>query len=235
MAAAANRPGIVLQHADDAPPALLGDWLDRRGIAWRLVDVPRDGPPAIEGAPWLVVLGSHRSATDARPAWIPAERELLREAVRRELPTFGICFGGQALALALGGEVEPSSPLEASWDSDLEILGDEIPSGPWLNFHLERFTLPPGARILARSAAGVSAYRHGPHLGVQFHPEATPEIANAWAADYRPAHPWIDAERLAGDGEAAREGARRRAFGLFAGWWRAVTVRRNGTDHQSRR
>src|SRR5918996_1025565 len=126
-------PGLVFQHDDDAPPALLAEWLERREIPSRHVHVDREGLPELGDAPWVVVLGSHHSVNQSEPGWIPAEQELIREA--------------------------------------------KIPPGPWLNFHTEGFTVPEGTQLLARSAAGPAAFRRGPHLGVQFHPEATPEIA----------------------------------------------------------
>jgi GMP synthase-like glutamine amidotransferase len=163
------------------------------------------------------VLGSHSSAAASEPAWVPAEAKLLGAAIR-EVPVLGICFGGQALALALGGEVAPTTLLEASWDEEIEVLDEAISRGPWLNLHFESFTLPPGADLLARSAAGPSAFRHGLHLGVQFHPEVTPEIVAAWSQRYRPEHPDIDYEALARDGEANRAQAPARAFALFDRW-----------------
>lgn len=218
-----TRAGLVLQHNDDCPPALLADWLDERGIEWRLVDVERDGHPDLDSAPWVVALGSRHSTTAAEPTWIPAEIELLRSAVRDEVPVLGICFGSQALSLALGGEVHPAPVLETGWDDRIEVLGDGIPPGPWLNFHRECFTLPPATRLLARSRAGPSAFRIGPHLGVQFHPEATPEIANAWGERYRRQHdPELDLDALAADGEANRDDAARRAYRLFDAWWARV-------------
>lgn len=212
--------GVVLQHDDDVPPALLADWLAQRGIAWRLVDVGREGLPPLDRMPWLAVLGSRHSTTAAEPAWIPAELELLRGAIRDDVPVLGICFGAQALALALGGEVGPAPVLETGWDDRIEVLDEAIPPGPWLNFHREAFTQPPATRLLARSRAGPASFRRGPHLAVQFHPEATPEIANVWAERYRREHRIeVDLATLAADGEANREGAARRAFGLFDAWW----------------
>jgi GMP synthase-like glutamine amidotransferase len=213
-----DRPGLVLQHDADVPPALFGDWLRERQIASELVDVPRDGVPALDGVPWVAVLGSHSSAAASEPAWVPAEARFLRDAIADDVPVLGICFGGQALSLALDGEVHPTPVLEASWDPEIEILDETIPPGPWLNLHFETFTLPPGAELLARSAAGPSAFRHGRHLGVQFHPEVTPEIVAAWSERYRPEHPELDYERLARDGEANRAPAPTRAFELFDRW-----------------
>jgi GMP synthase-like glutamine amidotransferase len=93
-----------------------------------------------------------------------------------------------------------------------------IPAGPWLEWHYERFTTPPGAVEVARTGDAAQAFRMGPHLGVQFHPESTVEIVGHWAD--------MDTENLEGLGiengralldvepgieEAAREGA----FRLF--------------------
>jgi GMP synthase-like glutamine amidotransferase len=210
--------GLVLQHDADVPPALFGDWLRERRIGSQLVDVPRAGVPPLDGASWIAVLGSHSSAAGSEPAWVPAEAGLLREAIAEDVPVLGICFGGQALSLALGGEVHPTPVLEASWDPRIEILDEQIPPGPWLNLHFESFSLPPGAELLARSAAGPSAFRSGPHLGVQFHPEVTPEIVAAWSERYRPEHPELDYEALARKGEANRAAAPARAFELFDRW-----------------
>jgi GMP synthase-like glutamine amidotransferase len=137
------------------------------------------------------------------------------------VPVLGLCFGGQALAAALGGEVETAPAPELGWT---EIETDEpelVPPGPWLEWHYERFSVPPGATEIARTDAASQAFRHGRHLGVQFHPESTVEIVERWAES--------DAERLAalghGDGGALiaatpeeREAARTAAFALFDGF-----------------
>jgi GMP synthase-like glutamine amidotransferase len=101
-----------------------------------------------------------------------------------------------------------------------------VPPGPWLEWHFERFTTPPGATEIARTAAASQAFRHGRHLGVQFHPESTIEIVERWAQ--------FDAARLAalghGDGgeliaatPAERETARAAAFTLFDGFLERAT------------
>jgi GMP synthase-like glutamine amidotransferase len=146
------------------------------------------------------------------------EIENLRMASAAGTPLLGICFGGQALAVALGGRIEPALPLEAKWDEGIEILDPAaIPAGPWLNFHYDRFTLPTGATLLARTPTGPSAFRHGRALGVQFHPEVTAEIASGWATKYDDDR--VDAAALARGGAAAMAGARERAFDLFDHWW----------------
>jgi hypothetical protein len=64
-------------------------------------------------------------------------------------------------------------------DSDL------VSEGPWFNWHFDTFTLPPGARLIAATAVAPQAYVVGRNLGLQFHPEVTPEIMESWVKAYR--------------------------------------------------
>jgi GMP synthase-like glutamine amidotransferase len=80
--------------------------------------------------------------------------------------------------------------------------------------------VPGGARELARTPAGPAAFRHGRHLALQFHPEATPELADRWARqdpslDALGISPGALAEQSARHGRAARV----QAFELFDAWW----------------
>jgi hypothetical protein len=60
-----------------------------------------------------------------------------------------------------------------------------VPNGPWFQWHFDTFTVPPGADLIADSAIGPQAYTIGSSLGLQFHPEVTPEIMDSWVAAYR--------------------------------------------------
>jgi hypothetical protein len=96
---------------------------------------------------------------------------------------------------------------------------ERIPAGPWLHFHWEAFTLPPGGDELARTPAGVAAFAHGRHLGTQFHPEATPEIVDEWTrAEPRLTALGVDPGALLADGRGAADAARTSAFRLFDSW-----------------
>ena len=59
---------------------------------------------------WLVT-GSRHGAYERAP-WMLATEELLRKALKAEVPVIGICFGHQLLAQALGGTVVKS---EKGW------------------------------------------------------------------------------------------------------------------------
>jgi GMP synthase-like glutamine amidotransferase len=78
--------------------------------------------------------------------------------------------------------VRPATQPEVGWftiDSEAE---DDIAAGPWLEWHFDTLTPPAGAQVLARSPAGVQAYQYRRHLGVQFHPEVSPDILSDWIA-----------------------------------------------------
>jgi GMP synthase-like glutamine amidotransferase len=183
------KPVLVRQHLESAPPGTLARWLDARGLPYE-VDRSWLGAPLPDPADYAFVasLGHSRGARDTDDPAVAAERELLALAVAREVPVLGLCYGGQVLAAVLGAQVEPAPVPELGWR---EIETDDpglVPAGPWLEWHFERFCTPPGATELARTADAPQAFRLGPHLGVQFHPEATVEIVAAWAE--------ADAERL---------------------------------------
>ena len=195
-----ERPALVRQHEDSAPPALLSEWAAERGIP---LEVQRtDGPtipdPDLTGRPFVVSLGSKYSPVDRDIPAVVAELELIKRAVAGDIPVLGLCYGAQVLAAVLGGEIQAAPEPELGWHRISSQVPAEIPDGPWLQWHYQRFTLPPGADELARSPRALQAFAHGRHLAVQFHPEATVEIVQSWAR--------MDTEHLAelgiSDGEA---------------------------------
>ena len=55
-----------------------------------------------------------------------------------------------------------------------------IDSGPWLEWHFDRFTVPQSVPVVARSAVANQAFVSGRTLGVQFHPEVDETVLEAW-------------------------------------------------------
>ena len=53
-------------------------------------------------------------------------------------------------------------------------------AGPWFQFHHDRFTVPPGATLVADGELCPQAYVVGRSLGVQFHPEITGAMLQGW-------------------------------------------------------
>ncbi len=213
------RPVIVIEHQANAPAGLLAEWLDEREIRWANLGATEPLPDP-KAAAAIITLGSEHSAYSPTPAWIGDELRFLAAALAQGIPVLGICFGAQALALAAGGRVARAGRPEVGWvspQSDVEPL-----RGPWLSWHDDAIDLPPGATELARSDGALQAFALGPHLGLQFHPEATPAIWQGWSDD----QPEVVARRagdpaaLAAEVSARLGDLRVRVFALLD-WWRA--------------
>jgi len=181
---------LFIQHDPGAQPGLVGAELARHGFDLELLPLGRsvhdgryEGPfPHAVDFDLLVPLGAIWSLYDDRAVgtWVDRELDLLREADRLGVPVLGVCFGGQALAAAHGGEVVPAPRPEigfTSVDTDDPAL---VPPGPWMQWHSDRFVLPPGAREVARNGVSSQAFVLRRNLGLQFHPEVDEEIVASW-------------------------------------------------------
>jgi GMP synthase-like glutamine amidotransferase len=215
---------LILQHGDSGPPGVLGDWAAARGIELEIHHAQSGAPlPALNGQAFIASLGSLHNPADLHIPEVAAELAYVEQAIALDIPVLGLCFGGQMLAKALGGEIEKAPHPELGWHAIDSAAPEIVPPGPWLQWHFDRFTVPAGAELLATTAAGPQAFTHGRHLGVQFHPESTIEIVRSWARS--------DDERVRalgiGDGQALLERGRGHAtaavsaaFDLFDAFWR---------------
>lgn len=226
------KPALILQHGDWGPPALLGEWAEAKGIPYLVHRVDVDHRlPELDGQPFIASLGSDHSPLDSDVEEVILELEFVARAVDRGIPVLGLCYGGQVLSKVLGGEIERAPEPELGWHTVQSSAPDVIPQGPWLQWHYDRFTLPPSAQELARSSRAVQAFRQGSHLGLQFHPESTIEIVKEWARlDFdRLAQLGIDdGEALAEAGRAEEERARQDAFQLFDAFWQTASQSERG-------
>ena len=169
---------LVIQHEEPTPPGLILDWLAERGadVDVLRIDVrrPHDVDPRDYGL--IVSLGSEFAAYRRPRPWIGREIDFPQDATEADVPILGVCFGGQLLARVLGGEVFRSERAGDRLAAGPEPGPELVPDGPWFQWHFDSFTAPPGATVLARNEVGPQAYVIGRSLGVQFHPEVTPEI-----------------------------------------------------------
>jgi GMP synthase (glutamine-hydrolysing) len=193
-----TRP-VVLAVRNDLtdPPLLVGDWLGEIGIDIQVIcadageAVPSRVPEGIDG---VIPMGGGMGANDDDVApWLPSERALLRDAVSRGIPVFGICLGGQLLAAANEGVVELGETAEIGLsfiertpegESDPIIraigAGARIPAAQWHQDHVA--VLPPNATLLlTNDACRVQGYRIGANAyGFQLHPELDGDLFNWW-------------------------------------------------------
>jgi GMP synthase-like glutamine amidotransferase len=213
-----TRPLLVVQNAADDPPARLGEWLAGAGVELDVREMFAGAalPADLTGHSGLLVLGGAMGARDDDLGpWLPAVRELLRAAVRDEVPTLGICLGAQLLAVALGGDVVvgPDGPelgaqliAKRAAASATDPLFRELPITPdVIQWHFDVVNrLPPGTVLLATSPVyEVQAYRAGRVCwALQPHIETTPEIVRDWAVSDRD-HVDVDLDVLLRRSDAA--------------------------------
>lgn len=152
--------------------------------------------PVFAGAPLpasfaydgVVVTGSWAMVTD-RAAWSEASAEYLREAVSRDVPVLGVCYGHQLLAHAFGGLVG-YNPAGRNAGSVRVELTEAAATDPLFRDFLSPLTLqvshsqsvldpPAEAVLLARCERDpCHAFRLGECAwGVQFHPEFTAPVS----------------------------------------------------------
>lgn len=219
---------LVLEHDADAPAALLVAWAQSRGHELRVVEGrDPDGWPEIEEFDAIVSLGSEQSAVRSDVPWVAREIEFLARAHDCRVPILGICFGGQVLAKALGGTVSRAPSREMTWRRVPSAEPELITEGPWVLWHEDLFTLPPGARLLAGTPDETVAFTSGASIGLQFHPEADRGCAEIWLESARPkwASYGVDEGQLLDEIERYGPGARERALDLFdriERWWAAA-------------
>lgn len=138
--------------------------------------------PSSDGFAGVIVTGSGAMVTERRD-WSEASAGWLGDAARAGFPVFGICYGHQLLAHALGGEVGDNPAGREMGTHEIELLpaaADDLLFAPLpkqfpvqLTHSQSVLRAPEGATVLARSALDpIQAFRWGENAwGVQFHPE----------------------------------------------------------------
>jgi GMP synthase (glutamine-hydrolysing) len=210
---------LFVQHQADCSPGHVGERVLQRGAHIEVVRTEHAEFPDPQQYDLIVSLGSYRSAHDDSVPHVRREQDLLATAVESGVPVFGICFGAQLLSRALGGQVYPApGGPEIGWlevDTEPAATG-LLDKGPWLVWHLDVMTTPPGGVELAHTEVGTQAFAHGAHLGLQFHPEAMTDSVLSWANHYRDLleKNGIDHEKLIARTRDFALDARRRAYAL---------------------
>ena len=178
---------LVIQNTKIEGIGLLGELLKKDGFEIKTViakneDIPDTSPNAI------IILGAPESANDDLPH-LKKELELIREAVKKNIPVLGICLGSQLIAKAFGAKVYKGPKKEIGFYNDVEfenIEKSKIFSGmtsPTLVFHWhgDTFDLPENAIRLAHSKDYQNqAIKIGSAVGVQFHLEIDEPTIKLW-------------------------------------------------------
>ncbi len=183
---------LFIEHDHCSPVGPVGDRLAARGYditEFLVVPADRFGDPGVRVSfpdplsfDVIVPMGAIWSAYDHQliGSWLAPELGLLRAAWERRVPVLGICFGGQALAMALGGSVAAAGQPEIGWHLVQTDDPELIEPGPWFEWHYDSWRPPAAARSLARTGVGPQAFVAGNSLAVQFHPEVTSSVLRLW-------------------------------------------------------
>jgi len=189
---------LVVQHEDDDPIHLMGEWMDGVDLT---ASRPYDGDPvpaSIDGYDGLVVMGGAMGAHDDEKApWLPAVRDLIRVAADARVPTLGICLGMQLMtrrsqegARAGLGWIDAEVLRFDSLDGSLKVphmgwnvvrpvrraaLTETLPEQSRFYFvHSFYVRCDDDADVLLTTTYGDefhSGFHRGNVWGVQFHPE----------------------------------------------------------------
>jgi GMP synthase (glutamine-hydrolysing) len=152
-----------------------------------------EAQPNLDDFQGVIITGSHSMVTECEP-WSEALLPYIRSMQAKDIPVFGICYGHQLIAKALGGEVgfHPNGPEPGSVEVSLTQAGkaDSLMSCAPQNFkvnvaHLQSvLQLPPQATLLAANDFEPHhAFRIGNIWSVQFHPEFTREITQYYVEE----------------------------------------------------
>jgi GMP synthase-like glutamine amidotransferase len=183
------KPVAIFRYARSEGPAYFATWLGQRSIPLKLfaLDEGRSVPKDALRFSGMALMGGPMSVNDDLP-WIKPMLELVRDAVRKEVPTLGHCFGGQLMSKALGGEVTRTRVKEIGW-GQVEVADNNVarewfaPLAAFESFHWhgETFSIPPGAtRVLGNAHCANQAFATGRHLGMQCHIEMTEDLIRTW-------------------------------------------------------
>jgi len=225
------KPVLVLTHGYDIPAGYLGDVLADAAIPAETVplDAGATIPDHVDWSAAVSLGGLMGAYEEERYPYLREEKRYLRDAVAGDMPVLGICLGCQLLADTLGGRAYRAPESEVAVDTvSLTPLGVEDPvvaalNGPTLIWHQDTWELPPDADLLAETDRCPQAFRKGSALGIQPHPEASPEIVKGWI-DHG-GREWLaergyDADELLGAVESTRDTSERVGRAVFEAWVR---------------
>lgn len=201
-----TKPLVILKTGRKIPSlnAIPGDYEDwiAAGMGWdpgsvQVIAAERgETLPTPDTVSAIAITGSGAMVTDLAD-WMQCSAQWLADAVQRQVPVLGICFGHQLLAHALGGRVdynprgvevgtaEVTLTAAAASDPLFSVLPSRLQAQ--LSHRQSVCELPPGAILLGSSVMEPhQGFAVGPCAwGVQFHPEFDERIIPHFVEYYR--------------------------------------------------
>ena len=191
-------PVLLVTHVTAVDAGAVPDLLAGLGRRSRIIRANKGEPfpEDVESLGGVVSFGGPQSANDDHVDYVRAELDWIPRVMAAGVPLLGICLGSQMVARTLGATVGPDPnglyefgyyPIEP-----LQGAAQDLALDATLNVahrHGEAFTMPAGARRLARRDAFENqAFRYGATTwALQFHPEVNDPVLARWVGSDPPA------------------------------------------------
>jgi len=176
-------------------------------------------PTHVEDYDAYIITGSPASVHDRHP-WVGQLMAFIRDVANRRIPMIGICFGHQAIALALGGTVVDNpqgwvvGTTRTAFQSQSWMTGSHSALTLYAAHKEQVSQLPQGAEVIGTApGCAHAAFVIGDHImTTEYHPEMPErfmrELVDEMGSLLSPAQA-EQARRQIADGEQGQE---------FAGW-----------------
>ena len=189
------KPLYIFRHISCDKTGFLCHYLDAQEIPYKLICVSLGQSLVcdLNAVSGLIFLGAPHSVNGPE-SWIGDEISLIRRAAALKMPVMGVCFGGQLIAKALGGEVLTSEQMQIGWhpvtttkQGRALMVEANLPTGFHVfEWHEEGFALPAGATPLFSDNKGLNqGFVLGSCFAMQFHLEMTENMVNEWLERYQ--------------------------------------------------
>jgi GMP synthase (glutamine-hydrolysing) len=226
---------IAIRHVAFEDAGTLVGVLKDRGIALHYLEAGVDDLSPAKTADLLVVLGGPIGIYEVdRYPFLKGELATIESAVKKGVPTIGICLGCQALAAVLAARVYPGKEKELGWDEMmLTKEGNASPLGAIdgvrvLNWHGDTFDLPSGAtRLASTKITPNQAFTYGPKvLALQFHVELPQRDLERWLIGHtlELANSKVDLGRMRADAARFAPAANAAGTRLFNDWLDGISA-----------
>src|ERR1700759_5479915 len=176
-----RQAALIVQQRRGRPAPAFVDVLLARDLDVAVTAADGGELPDPASLPLAILVGSEPLSAAAADGRLETELDWIRRADAAGTAVLGVGHGARALTLAFGGDVTRAERPLRGWALVDTAVPHLVPTGPWLSWQHDVISLPATADVLAHNLLGPQAFRVGRHLGVQFHPEATPETVAGWA------------------------------------------------------
>jgi len=184
---------MVFQHVPYEPLGTLDPLIRSHRHRIRYINFGREphATPSIDGYDALIILGGPMNiGQEENYPHLTVEKEVIRQAIKRDLPILGICLGAQLIASALNAKVYSANINEIGWTKLSATQNGK--NDPLINcfrrnesifqWHAYTFDLPQEAQLLVEGEQVVNQAFKLKHnvYGFQFHLEASLPLVQRW-------------------------------------------------------